>query len=504
MSGQHEPISRDRPIQRAAQNARWAELCDRYLPVRRADSMWRYSRESLPDDPEQGWKLHIPATVLTANHVLSAVAPLLSGRGVLYKAPSSLRELDKLNSGIFYGYSQVGKFLTVYPRTNEEAVLLARRLHLLTRRVPAPSVPFDLRYRPDGCVYYRYGAFKLMETEDADGQITHAVRDPDGNLIPDVRDCADARPVWADDPFVPERARVTKRSEQIESPLKTTFKAFRALAQRGRGGVYQALDLSVAPPRLCILKEGRKDGEVSWDGRDGRWRVRHEGHVLTLLRRAGINVPRVYASFKAEGNYYVAVEFIEGESLEKWLCSKRRRLPVAPALKRCVEIAGLLSRIHDAGWVWRDCKPGNIIVGRGGELRALDFEGACPVDRPDPLPWGTPCYTPPEVNAAFRGQSRLPEDLYALGANIYLLLAGRPPDAATHKPPRSLGRNVPDDARAVVEELLDPDPERRPGAQAVARRLEAVVSTLAARRPGRRATQCASLRRAARSANLAS
>ena len=38
--------------------------------------------------------------------------------------------------------------------------------------------------------------------------------------------------------------------------------------QRGKGGVYQALDLNVNPPRLCLIKEGRKHGELTWDGRD--------------------------------------------------------------------------------------------------------------------------------------------------------------------------------------------------------------------------------------------
>ena len=484
MSGLQEQLAGDRRTQYESLNARWAELCDRYLPSAVENSVWRYSREALPDDPAQGWKLHIPATVLTANQVLQTVAPFLSHHRALYKAPSSLRELDKLNSGIFYGYSQVGKFLTVYPRTNEEAVVLARRLHQLTRRMPAPSIPFDLKYRPGGCVYYRYGAFKTMEMGDADGRVTDAIRDPQGNLIPDVRDSTAAKPVWAVDPFTSRRGRAASRRVSIESPLKTTYRAFRALAQRGRGGVYLALDLSMTPPRLCVLKEGRKDGEVSWDGRDGRWRVRHEESVLTSLRHSGINVPRVYASFEAEGNYYVAVEFIEGESLEKWLCRKKRRLSVARALRHGVEIARLVSRIHAAGWVWRDCKPGNIIIARGGELRALDFEGACPVERPDPLPWGTPCYTPPEVDARFRGQTRLPEDLYALGAIIHLLLAGYPPDSAPHQPLKGLRRNVPDCARAVLAELLDSDPERRPAAQAVARRLEAARSSLASRTGG--------------------
>jgi hypothetical protein len=459
-------------------------------------SIWRYSRESLPGDPEQGWKLHVPATVLTAGRVLQTVAPLLRRRGVLYKAPASLGELDKLNCGLFYGYSQVGKFLTVYPRTNEEALLLAEGLYQLTRRLTAPAVPFDMKYRADGCVYYRYGAFKVLEVEDLNGESTYAIRDPEGNLVPDIRD-SPTMPDWASDPFLCGRER--EAHDTAVTPLRTTFKAFRALAQRGKGGVYQALDLSVTPPRLCILKEGRRNGEVSWDGRDGFWRVRHEGRVLGALLDAGVNVPRVYASFMAEENYYIAVEFIEGESLDHWLSRRRRRLAVAAALKCAAELARLVARVHAAGWVWRDCKPGNVVITKSGELRPLDFEGACPVDSPDPLPWGTPAYSPPEGNDMFRGQSRLPEDLYTLGATIYLLLAGRPPDSVSPLPLEKMRRNVPEDARRVVAELLDPDPRRRLDALAAAHRLEASLVPEASRHD-----QGMSLRRRASSANLGS
>jgi hypothetical protein len=471
--------ARRRPAPGGALNARWAKLCERHLPVTVEGSIWRYSRGALPGDPVQGWKLHVSATVLKAARVMRAVAPLLSRRGVLYKAPASLYELSKLNSGVFYGYSQVGKFLTVYPRSAEEAVRLARELHRLTRDLSAPAVPFDLKYRDDGCVYYRYGAFTGVEVEGADGERAYAIRDPEGNLVPDRRDSAVA-PAWAADPFLPRHPR--PQSTPASTPLRTTFKAFRALKQRGRGGVYHALDLSVMPPRLCVLKEGRKDGVVDWDGRDGVWRIRHERRVLASLHGAGVDVPRVYSSFRAGKNYYIAVEFIEGESLEEWLCRRRRRLTVASALAHGAELARLIARIHAAGWVWRDCKPGNVIITRDGRMRPLDFEGACPVDSPDPLPWGTTCYVPPELWDAFRGQSRAPEDLYALGAVVYLLLAGRPPDDS--EPIGKIRKGVPEAAQKVVERLLDSDPCRRPGAYEAALRLEAAVAeaTLTSRR----------------------
>jgi serine/threonine protein kinase len=144
---------------------------------------------------------------------------------------------------------------------------------------------------------------------------------------------------------------------------------------------------------------------------------------------------------------------------------------VAAALRRGAELARLVARIHAAGWVWRDCKPGNVVITRGGEMRPLDFEGACPADSPDALPWGTLAFLAPEAGAAFRGQPRLPEDLYALGAVIYLLLAGRTPDASA-PPVEKVRGNVPRGAAQVIAELLSPDPGLRPAAADVVSRLE--------------------------------
>lgn len=93
---------------------RWRRLCDRHLSYAPEDSIWRYSSAGDAAGPVQGWKLHVSATVLSACEVLERVGPLLDARPVAYKAPRSLAELMKLNSGLYYGYSQVGK---VFPST---------------------------------------------------------------------------------------------------------------------------------------------------------------------------------------------------------------------------------------------------------------------------------------------------------------------------------------------------------------------------------------------------
>jgi len=464
---------------------RWQELCERYLPLSPQDSIWRYYHVPAPDEPTQGWKLHISATVLHAARVLGRIAPFLTARRVQFKAPRSLVEVSKLNSGLFYGYSQVGKIITVYPRTHDEAASLARQLHKMTRGTAGPPVPFDLRYGKVGNIYYRFGAFRHLEVEQPGGRRVPALRDGDGNLTPDVRTSESAKPDWVPDLFEGVRLRGAKREARDGRPRP--YRVLRALVQRGKGGVYQALDLSVSPPRLCLIKEGRKDGETNWDGRDGAWRVRNEERVIATLSARGVNAPRVYSSFELEGNYYLVTEFIAGESLHGLLLRRARRMSVAGVLRYGIQLSDIFSRIHAAGWVWRDCKPVNVLVTPDGSLRPIDFEGACPVDEPDPLFWGTPGFTPPEVRVP-HARTCAHDDLYALGAMLYLLLTGRVPETAGPPPVGRLRRNVPPTACEFIMRLLSRNAGERPSAESVGRELKAALSACEDRRPAPRQT----------------
>jgi hypothetical protein len=456
---------------------RWQELCASYLPLLESVSIWRYHRVRDPHEPEQGWKLHISATILNAGKILDRIAPVLAAHKVQFKAPHSLYEVSRINSGLIYGYSQVGKIITVYPRTPEQAVALAETLHKLTRRMTAPVVAFDRRYSSASNIYYRFGAFTPLQMVNANGQHQLAIRTPAGELIPDLRESANATPDWVSDPFENKNRRRSCQVRHTRNPRAKNFRVLSVLVQRGKGGVYQAVDLSVSPPRLCLLKEGRKNGEVNCAGRDGSWRVRHEESVLSQLAAHGMDVPRIYTSFEIEGNYYLVTEFIQGECLHSLLCKLKRRMPIARVLQYGIKLADIFTQIHSAGWVWRDCKPLNLIVTPCGDLRPFDFEGACPVDEPDPMLWGTPGFTPPEWSD-LNLQAGRHDDLYSLGSMLYLLLSGRVPDPIATVPLEKLRAGVPSKVRGLVEMLLSHSLEQRPAAAMVSRELKKALSLL--------------------------
>jgi hypothetical protein len=458
---------------------RWQALSSNYLPVSMGDE-WRYSRGPLPGDPDQGWKLHVSATILTANDILEKIAPELKKKDILYKAPVSLAELGKLNSGMFYGYSQIGKFITVYPREGEDVVSLAETLHRLTEGIPAPAIPFDTRYLPGSNVYYRYGAFNLHEIEDEAGKKIAVIRDGDGKFVPDDRDRC-GPPDWVTDPFP---ASPAAELPDGKNPLQTTYKAFRALSQRGKGGVFNAIDMSMDTPRLCVLKEGRRNGEVDWEGLDGFDYVKREAANLNALRSAVPDLPAVYSTFEVEGNYYLVTEHIDGETLNDVMMKRRRRLSVKKALELSIEISLLMKRIHAAGWAWHDCKPANLLITKTGRIRPIDFEGARSFDSPKSIVWGTTEFLPPEWRERVSGEAITSSDLFAMGAVIYCLLSGRYYDHEKPVPLEKHRKGLPKNVRDLVEALLGPEPEKRPSIDKVIEILSADLLGLAVEKPG--------------------
>jgi hypothetical protein len=423
---------------------RWYLLRQRYLPILFEDSIWCYNRYNKPQEPSQGWKLHISATILEACDLFERIAPYLHSQDVQFKAPKSLNELSKVNCGLQYGYHQVGKFITVYPETERQAVRLAKKLHELTHEFTPINVPFDEQYKAGSSVFYRYGGFSQIEIANHNGEKFLAIENPKGEFVPDNR--LQAVPEWLKNPF-PQNGKLDEKNFK-GTLLETTYRIFQAITQRGKGGTYLAIDLSQNKPRFCIVKEGRSNGEIGWDGQDGYFLVQNEFKVLSILNKKYNAVPKVFESFEIQGNYYFTMEYVDGKSLKEIMSFRRRRFSIKKILQFAIEIAEIIDNIHQAGWIWNDCKPANLIVSDDNKLRPIDFESTYQIGSNDPFDWKSEGFSKSYYS------SEKSADLFALGAVIYFMLTGKLFDFEKSVSILHLRRNVPTQLLKITEKLL--------------------------------------------------
>ncbi|WWW35333.1 protein kinase [Stenotrophomonas rhizophila] len=249
--------------------------------------------------------------------------------------------------------------------------------------------------------------------------------------------------------------------------------------QRGKGGVYRAVDIQCSPARLCVVKEGRRHGETNWHGLDGRSFVEREEAFLRAMEGLPFAPPAVIDAFCIGEHRYLVMEHIDGEPLLHACADPQKKIALDDALAYAAGVAHLVAQLHAAGWVWRDLKPANLLVDRSGRLRPVDFEGALRADDTSDTPWGTPSYMPPEAKRGAFAGSHQREDLYGLGATIHQLLTSwlmhrdeaDPAAQASVELRPALGRlrkGVPVHVRDLVAALMDADPTRRPSATAAA------------------------------------
>ena len=188
---------------------------------------------------------------------------------------------------------------------------------------------------------------------------------------------------------------------------------------------------------------------------------------------------------------WLAMEAAPGVELERYT-RPARRLPEPLALRAALRVAQALAYAHGRGVVHRDLKPANVLVHWPGDsLKLVDLGLARAADAAQTATGivpGTPAYMAPELLAG--GLPGPPGDLYALGAMLFQLLAGRLPFEAPTMGEllrRAATEPAPDLARlcpalppalcALVARLLAKAPaDRPPDAQAVVEALQAIAA----------------------------
>jgi serine/threonine protein kinase/tetratricopeptide (TPR) repeat protein len=263
-----------------------------------------------------------------------------------------------------------------------------------------------------------------------------------------------------------------------------TISHYRILEQLGAGGmgvVYKAHDTRLERAlALKLLPEELAQQPQALE------RFRREARAASALNHPGICT--IYDIGEQDGRAFIAMEFIDGETLRSHVHGKA--LPLEEILKLGIQIAEALDAAHAEGIIHRDIKPANIFVTKRGQAKVLDFglaklipKGIAGVNlefggqSPDSssivgIISGTPSYMSPEQ---VRGDDLDPRtDIFSLGLLLYEMATGRQAfgggtggmiiDAVLTRPPvsvRSINLDIPPRLESIIDKALRKDRGQR-------------------------------------------
>jgi len=279
--------------------------------------------------------------------------------------------------------------------------------------------------------------------------------------------CGTATPT---EPGVPARTMATGTVEvaKVRKALASQYRIERVLGEGGMATVYLAEDLKHR--RKVAVKVMRPELAATL----GADRFLREIEIAAQLSHPHI-LP-VHDSGESAGILYYVMPYVEGESLRERV-HREGPLPVDEALRLAREVAEALGYAHKRGIIHRDIKPANVMLGEGHALVA-DFGIARATDGGQALTQtglsvGTPQYMSPEQATGERDIDAR-ADVYAIGAVLYEMLAGRPPYTGA-TPQAVLAKSLTEEVAAL--------PTVRVGVPAL---VASVVAKAMARRPADR------------------
>jgi len=317
----------------------------------------------------------------------------------------------------------------------------------------------------------------LLEAEDLRAlsglMDSHGLSDPgEPRDLPTRLEAAREEPATGDGPaWTPRPARGDQAGRRVLDALRlASWKHYRRLEFLGEGGmgrIFKATD--------PVLK---REVALKFLARDEPERVLR--FVLEAQHQALVdhpNICKVYEVGEWKGQSYIAMQLIRGRTLTQ----AREELTLREKVGVMQVVAEAIQAAHRQGLIHRDLKPGNIMVAReGDQLKPylLDFglargqgeRGLTQVG----VAVGTPGYMAPEQAKGIEGGVGFAADVYAMGATLYMLLAGDPPfvdstglellrrTVEEDAPPmRALLPDVPRDLDTIVLKCLEKEPAAR-------------------------------------------
>jgi serine/threonine-protein kinase len=244
--------------------------------------------------------------------------------------------------------------------------------------------------------------------------------------------------------------------------LQSRYRIVRDIGGGGMGTVYLAEDSHLPGSRWAI----KEMSPSQVPAQDRNWAIgafQQEAQLLANLNHPGI--VRVSDHFAEYGNWYLVMEYIEGQTLETYL--HPQGLPPHIVLSYMDQLCEVLDYLHrqTPPVIFRDLKPGNIMIRPTGEIKLIDFGIARffkPGQSHNTVNLGTPGYASPEHAS---GQTDNRSDIYSLGVLLLQLETGYDPTIAQVPfllpAARSLNPQTPPGVEAIIQRATQLTPVQR-------------------------------------------
>ncbi|HTR62990.1 MAG TPA: protein kinase [Candidatus Binataceae bacterium] len=241
--------------------------------------------------------------------------------------------------------------------------------------------------------------------------------------------------------------------------LDNRYRVRKVLGVGGMGRVYLSNDTRLANRPVAVKEMILGDGFAEKKAIEDFTR---EATVLARLSHPGI--PTLIDHFAEKGRHYMVMEFVAGGDLEKVIQQSGGKLGEQQTLRWARQILSVLEFLHaqTPPIVYRDLKPGNIMIDKDGRAMLIDFGIARFLPKGGHATQiGSPGYAPPEQ---YVGNVEARSDIYSLGATMHHLLTGRDPALEppfSFPPVRQLAPEVSNATATAVDRALNHDIARR-------------------------------------------
>jgi eukaryotic-like serine/threonine-protein kinase len=268
-------------------------------------------------------------------------------------------------------------------------------------------------------------------------------------------------------PLVADRA--SEETTIGSAPRITGYQIERVLGSGGMGVVYLANDLALKRKvALKVLRHGAQD--------DPGHRGRFEREAAAAAKCQHPNLVQIFEIGEHLGEFYLALEYVEGGTLAKAIAGMPQ--PPREAATLVEKLARAIDHVHGRGVVHRDLKPANVLLTTEGEPKITDF-GLARLDDSSTRTevgtmLGTLAYMAPEQASSGSVEVGAAADIHAIGTILYESLTGRAPyrgDTAEKTlqkilfdevvPPSNLQPETPRDLEAICLKCLEKAPNDR-------------------------------------------